>query len=281
MTDMEELQEMYRALKSRDGKISLNSFKKEYGANQEKRLRSAFGSNHWSKLVESCGDVPRTFATPKVEFSRILDDYGALSRELGKVAVSSDWMFKGLTPSVDGLRNGHGLNFGQLAELFLKDRDGNDAWKDVVGLIRAKHPNLASSSNQVVALNRIIRTSKFAQVLKKIQGWSPGKRYSAEDGYQADLKGYLEATGHTVRYDKGASRPDLLVDSKVAVEVKYAPNLAEYDRLFGQIARHCDDYGELIVVVCNSGPRDVFADFNKRLDKWLRNKAVIEVVNKD
>jgi hypothetical protein len=62
--------------------------------------------------------------------------------------------------------------------------------------------------------------------------------------------------------------------------VKKSPTLAEYDRLFGQIARHCDNYGQVIAVICDVNTGDAFADFNGRLDKWLRKEALIEVVQK-
>jgi len=163
--------------------------------------------------------------------------------------------------------------------MFVEQRGGDLEWKDVAEMIVAKLGS-ADATGIVSSYPEISANPKFKKVLKIVQEWTPSERFRTEEGYQENLRSHLEKAGHRVRTQRGDSLIDLLVDEKVAVEVKKSPSLAEYDRLFGQIARHCDVYGQVIAVICDVSTGDAFADFNQRLDKWLRQSASIEVVQK-
>lgn len=270
---------MYRSLKAEVGTISLKSFLEKYGDKQKPRLSKAFGGGYWGKLVESCGDTARTFSSEAVSLEAILDDYGKLTRKLGKPAVSADWDYEQLKPTRGGMFDGpHKVRFGQLSQLFVEQRGGHPEWEDVCALLRSK--STPKKTSNVLPLPVARANGKFNGVLHSIRGWTPSERFRTEEGYQENLRSHLERAGFKVRTQKGDSFIDLLVDDEVAVEVKKAPNMAEYDRLFGQIARHCDQYGQVIAVVCDVATADGFNDFNARLDKWLRSGAVIEVVQK-
>jgi hypothetical protein len=137
--EQHDLQRMYRSLKAEEGNVSLNRFVEKFGQNQRPRLGKAFGGGYWGKLVESCGDTARTFSTQAASLEKIIDDYGSLTRELGRPAVSADWGFKELKPTVGGMYDGpHKIRFGQLPQLFLEHRGGHTEWADVCALIRSK-----------------------------------------------------------------------------------------------------------------------------------------------
>jgi hypothetical protein len=114
-------------------------------------------------------------------------------------------------------------------------------------------------------------------VLKAIKEWIPRRRYSSEDGYQADLAAYLDGRGFKVRMDAGETKVDILVDSSIPVELKKNPRQSAYDRLVGQATRNVRAYGFIIMVICDVTRGELFEDFKHAVSSRFSQSEVIVI----
>jgi hypothetical protein len=79
----------------------------------------------------------------------------------------------------------------------------------------------------------------------------------------------------------GESNIDLLVNKKYAIETKKDPQLSEYDRLFGQLARHLQHQRNVIALIFDAPSEDKFSNFVLLVDKYLnREESFVEVIRK-
>jgi hypothetical protein len=79
----------------------------------------------------------------------------------------------------------------------------------------------------------------------------------------------------------GESKYDLLVRKKYAIEVKKDPDLGEYDRLFGQVARHLQHQCKVIVLILEATRNDKYENFTALVDKYLNvDENSVEVIKK-
>ena len=122
---------------------------------------------------------------------------------------------------------------------------------------------------------------EFHKLVDDISQWSPDRRRNTEETYKVELRKYLESIGYQVNEERGESNVDLLVSKNFAIETKKAPNLAEYDRLFGQIARHLQ-HGEFVIALIMDVPReDQYKNFLTLVDEYLNtNQKFVEVMKK-
>src|ERR1039457_4971435 len=67
----------------------------------------------------------------------------------------------------------------------------------------------------------------------------------------------------------GQSNFDLLIDNEWAVEVKKSPNLSEYDRLFGQLARHLQHKPNVVALIMDAPSDDTWKNFSSLVDQYL------------
>ena len=79
----------------------------------------------------------------------------------------------------------------------------------------------------------------------------------------------------------GESKIDLLVRKEYAIEIKKDPDLGEYDRLFGQLARHLQNQCKVIVLILEATRKDKFDKFATLVDRYLNlEKNSIEVIKR-
>ena len=71
------------------------------------------------------------------------------------------------------------------------------------------------------------------------------------------------------------------MQQEFAVELKKDPDLAEYDRLFGQIARHLQHQCKVVVMILEATRNDKFENFAELVDKYLNlNGNSVEIIKK-
>ncbi|MGO9363468.1 MAG: hypothetical protein ACLP02_08400, partial [Rhodomicrobium sp.] len=79
----------------------------------------------------------------------------------------------------------------------------------------------------------------------------------------------------------GESQFDLLVERKYAIEHKKDPSLGEYDRLFGQVARHLQHQQKVIVLILEATRGDNYDNFTMLVDRYLNvDKNAVEIIKK-
>lgn len=131
----------YKKLKDHLGKApSSRTFESETGI-QLKLLEKYFGRNSWTKLVVECGDIPNSFSTVKVELEEILIQWATLASNSGELPAIADWRFHNCKPSINNIKNSHGLKWADLPYKFLELYSNNEEWKDVISLIPSRAAN--------------------------------------------------------------------------------------------------------------------------------------------
>ena len=65
------------------------------------------------------------------------------------------------------------------------------------------------------------------------------------------------------------------------IEMKKDPKLADYDRLFGQLARHLQHHFRVIAMIFDVPSEDNFSNFATLVDSYLNREAkTIEIIQK-
>ncbi len=114
----------------------------------------------------------------------------------------------------------------------------------------------------------------FLGLIKSIEGWSPLKRHRSEEGYQMDLRQYLQyECGYQCRLE-GVEMADIVVEDKFPVEIKKNPTQAEYDRLLGQLTRMHRAKNFAIGVICDVRRLEMFIDFKQQIGRIFDDGSV-------
>lgn len=121
--------------------------------------------------------------------------------------------------------------------------------------------------------------SLFDKVVKEIEAYAPHKRFSTEEGYGADLNGYLSGRGFATRMEAGNSRADILVDEHIPLELKKSPGSQAYKVMFGELKDHAKTHGSAICVIFDVKRQDEFQEFEKEVAEFL-NKWPIKIITK-
>jgi len=119
----------------------------------------------------------------------------------------------------------------------------------------------------------------FSDMTSLVRKWTPSKKHRYEEGYQMDLKSYLEyKCGCRVRLEALESKTDLLVNNNYPIEIKKNPNKSEYDRLVGQILRYYKAKENAIAVICDVKSKQLFDDFKESIKNLFPNN--VEIIQK-
>ena len=258
----ELLQERYLSLREKLGrKPKFKEFLDEFEISK-RVLERVFGRDAYSKLQEACGDTAN-----KLDFKRITKDviftqYGELTRELGELPVAAEWSRKRYKPSDSGLsKPPHNILWSEMPQNFIEYFGSDPSWKDVIKIIKASLPDTDSTKPDA-------KNKEFDKVINTIQNWVPKRKRNSEEGYKIELREYLENnTKYSVSEETGESNADLVVNDKYAIELKKNPSLPEYDRLFGQIARHFNNYDYVIALICDVASDDRYRQFIRNIDE--------------
>src|SRR5437773_620225 len=84
---------------------------------------------------------------------------------------------------------------------------------------------------------------------------------TAKQSTRSKLRKHLESLNHELNVEYGESKFDLLVRRQYAIELKKDPDLTEYYRLFGQLARHLQHQRKVIVMILEATRKDKYDNF--------------------
>lgn len=235
-----------------------------------------FGDEAYSKLQVECGDIANKLNLERTPRGKIMHQYGDLVLELGKLPYSSFWIHRGLKPGISGLeKEPHCIKWSEFPEKF-------EAW--------AKETKVKGYESVLELINGAVSKKKtkkektdreFAELIKAIRLWSPARRRNSEGEYKIELRKHVESLGFSLNEEFGESSFDLLANKKYAIEIKKDPNLSEYDRLFGQLARHLQHQQNIIALIMDAPSEDKFENFVLLVDTYMnKDGKVVEVVKK-
>jgi len=79
----------------------------------------------------------------------------------------------------------------------------------------------------------------------------------------------------------GESNCDLIIQGEYFIELKKDPDLSEYDRLFGQVARHLQHSCKVLVLIIQATRKDKFDQFAALIDQYLNiGQNLVEVIKR-
>lgn len=224
------------------------------------KFAKVFGNNPFSKLQEECGDTPNKLILERTPTVLIYEQFGKVTRQLGKLPTQADWSYYDCKPTVSGIeRPPHNIRWTELPKIFCEFAKEKSDWADVIEIIKSKLPDIDKSQNPKI-------NKDFEKSITKISEWKPQRKRFNEEGYKIELRAFLQDNNLLVEEEKGDSNIDLLINKTVAVELKKDPTTSEYDRLFGQIARHLMLYKYLVVVICDISNEDRYKYFLDTVD---------------
>lgn len=272
----EELIQKYKEFRRINNRAPLAKEFCKYAGVHGRKLIQIYGEDAFSKLQIDCGDRVSKLDLVRTPLEKIMRQYGELALELEKLPSTSNWIYKKLQPTVSGLeRPPHSIKWNEFPEKFKSwvESEGITDYKKVLEFINDSIQNKNSSKNKA--------DSVFLKIINDIRNWSPARRRNSEGEYKIELRKHLESLGYKLNEEYGESIFDLLIDKKYAVEIKKSPNLSEYDRLFGQLARHLQHQINIVALIMDFPSEDNYHNFVELLDEYLnKNNKLIEVIKK-
>ena len=235
-------------------------------------LEKLYGSSSFSKLQQECGDVPNKLEMVRTPLDEIMVQYGNLALELGSLPKGSDWAHKGCHPTESGLQKPpHNIVWSQMPVHFKMWARSSEKYTAVLDWIPDEEPIQVKSNTN----------AKLEKLLADIREWSPDRRRNVEETYKVELRKHLSTLKYELAEERGDSNTDLVVNRIFAIETKKEPALADYDRMFGQIARHLEHYTIVIAVIFDVPRQDQYKAFLGLIDKHFNpNETKVVVVKK-
>ena len=248
----------------------------KYAGIDKRKLSRLFGASAYSKLQNAAGDAANKLQLERTPFATIMQQYGSLVTELGFVPAYAEWDQRGLKPTESGLRGKpHNMKWSELPAKFAEWVKTNK----VSGFDKAIE--IIMTSVLTDADNPKNSDVDFSRLIKDVRDWTPARRRNSEAEYKIELRKHLESLNHELNEEFGESKYDLLVRQEYAIELKKDPDLAEYDRLFGQLARHLQHQCKVIVLILEATRKDKFDNFTALVDKYLNDdENSVEVIKR-
>lgn len=248
----------------------------KYVGVHSRQLTALFGRDAYSKLQTECGDYPNKLDFERTPLESIMRQYGDLALELGVLPNSSDWIHRGMKPSIGGLaKKPHFITWSELPRKFAEwiDATQTSGYDSVVALTSGVRTRTGAKSEE--------RDSGFDKLVSDIRLWSPARGRNSEETYKVELRGHLASLRYQLNEEYGESAFDLLVGRQYAIEIKKDPRLADYDRLFGQLARHLQHQLRVVTLILDVPSEDNFKNFVSLVDEYLNHgKKTVEVIKK-
>jgi hypothetical protein len=276
MTTKDDCVQMYAKYKTKHGAIPKKKEFFKFSGVCERQLTGLFGRDAYSQLQEVCGDVANKLNLERTPLELIMRQYGNLALQLCKLPNSSDWIFHNCKPAISGLaKHPHCIKWSDFPEKFADwiKSESVEGYDQVIANIN----KLAIKTNKKLE----VKDRDFNQLISHIRLWSPARRRNSEGEYKIELRKHLESLRYVINEEHGESNFDLLVDKLYVIETKKAPNLGEYDRLFGQLARHLQHQLTVLAVIFDPPGEDNFNNFSSLVDLYLnKEKKTVEIIKK-
>jgi hypothetical protein len=271
----EEVIRKYREYKDKHQALPKFRAFVEYAGIPRNLLAELFGRDAFSKLQQECGDKANKLNLKRIPLEVIMKQYGDLALQLNELPRSSDWAHHKLKPSLAGLwKAPHSISWKEFPRKFQEwvTSEGITGYEKVLSLIDGSaKPSLKTEK----------RDPEFEKLCFDIRSWSPARRRNSEGEYKVELRGHLKSLGYLVNEEFGESTVDLLINKKHMVELKKDPKLGDYDRLFGQLARHLQHQLRVIALIFDAASEDHLRNFEVLADTYLNREAeIIEVIKK-
>ncbi len=261
-------------LSNNGGIPEYREFLKYAGINKRDLIR-LFGAAAYTKLQEEAGDTPNRLQLQRTPIATIMRQYGELVAEVGAVPPYAEWDMRGLRPTADGLSKSHNLKWSDLPARFVEWAKANS----VPGFDRAI--GILTNSSKAITDKSKNEDSDYLQLISDVRAWTPARRRNSEAEYKIELRKHLESIKYALNEEYGESLYDLLVERKYAIELKKDPNLSEYDRLFGQLARHLQHQHKVIILILEATRGDNYDNFTMLVDRYLNvGKNSVEIIKK-
>lgn len=274
MTTKDFAKERYLAQKAKIGRKPTADEYYEFSQISPGRLITLYGPSPYTKLQAECGDAPNKLEMTRTSLDEIMRQYGDLALELQHLPSEPEWRHKGCRPARTGLRKPpHNLVWSKMPERFRQwaEAGRRDQYERVLALI-PKTKVMPSGKTAPTGLERL---------LEEIRGWSPARRRNTEGEYKIELRKHLESKKYKLNEEFGESITDLIVNDQFAIETKKDPRLSDYDRLFGQIARHLQHHAVVIAVIFDVPNEDQLDNFKTLVDTHLNvDPFTVEVLKK-
>jgi len=248
----------------------------KYADIDKRTLSRIFGASAYSKLQEEAGDTPNRLQIERTPLATIMQQYGNLVTAVGAVPAYAEWDQRGLRPTESGLRaKPHEMKWSDLPMRFMEWVQTNS----VTGFDRAIE--IIGNSGRTSIAKSINSDRHFLHLINDIRAWAPARRRNSEAEYKIELRKHLEHLNYILNEEYGESLCDLLIQQKYAVEIKKDPKLGEYDRLFGQIARHLQHQKNVIVLILEATRGDKYDNFTKLVDTYLNvGENLVDIIKK-
>lgn len=139
-------------------------------------------------------------------------------------------------------------------------------------LIKILYPHIKKK------LMTINMPDKVKNVVDKINEFEPSRNWGSEEGYQAELQGWLkrEFPHSKVEVQTGASRPDLII-SNIAIEVKGPTTDEGINSLPAKCIKYSKHYDQLIIVLFRPQySKRNYNDIMEGINKMFPSVIVIE-----
>lgn len=275
MTSREECISKYMQYKEKHGAVPRVREFYAFSGVTEGQLVRIYGRNAYTKLQKDCGDEPNRLTMERTPRSMIMRQYGDLALELGSLPNTSDWSVRNLRPARAGLeKRPHFIKWRDFPGKFTEwvEKEGVKGYEAVIELIRSNAPRVTPARSS---------SPEFETLIRHIRQWSPARRRNSEGEYKIELRSHLKALGYRTNEEYGESLFDLLIDNTYSIELKKDPKLGDYDRLFGQLARHLQHQRRAIAVIFDTPSEDTFSNFASLVDAYLnKDKSSVELIKK-
>jgi hypothetical protein len=239
------------------------------------QLQRVFGPSWYSKLQAAAGDIPNKLQLERTPFDIIMRQYGNLVTEVKKIPRYADWDQHGLRPTDGGLSKIHGVKWSEMPDKFMEWVRSNNIseFDEAIQIICTCTP--------ATVINHERPATFFSLLIKDVREWTPALRRNSEGEYKIELRKHLESLKYDLNEECGDSNCDLLVEGKCIIELKKDPSSSEYDRLFGQIARHLGHSSKIVVLILQATRGDKYDDFVELVDRYLNvGENLVEVIKR-
>jgi hypothetical protein len=248
----------------------------KYAGIDKRKLSRLFGPSAYSKLQDEAGDNPNRLQMERTPYATIMQRYGDLVMDVGAVPPYAEWDMRGLKPTEAGLRSKpHNMKWSDLPTKFVEWVRTNS----ISGFENALE--IIAKSSRAAANTPKDGDRDFSRLINNVRSWTPARRRNSEGEYKIELRKHLESLDYKLNEEYGESQFDLLVEKEYTIELKKDPDLAEYDRLFGQVARHLQHSQKVIVLIIAATRKDKYDNFVVLVDKYLNvGQDLVDVIKR-